>query len=362
MSIIEKIHINYFRNLSDQNLVFSPHINLFIGANGVGKTNFIESIYYLGRNKSFKTRYFNEVVCFNKPWFSLVALINKKRLVLHKSNQKSRINIDGKTIKNTSELTKLLPIKLISPDKGFIVGGTPKNKRYYLDWGVFHTNQKILLAIKSHQKILKHINKLLLPQHVNKKELALWFKSLAEQSAKINTYRSYYLEQLKIILMQNQKNLLQKFSFIEDFNFFLTSGFPSEICASQSENIYDFLVHNQHRFIKKRNLDYGAHKASIHFELKHTPDKLLSRGEQKTLSFIFWFGQILWLKKHQNPPLLLIDDLYSELDSERINTILSILLKLNIQVFITAINTQKNLTINKKFIKIFHLENGKITT
>ena len=138
MAVISKISINHFRNLESQYITPSKGINLFVANNAQGKTNLIEAIYYLGHNRSFKTKIIKEVIHFDHQSFQIIAQIGDDRIKLEKSKIKNTVSINQQRISNTSQLSQILPIQIITPDKGFVVNGTPKNKRSYLDWGVFH--------------------------------------------------------------------------------------------------------------------------------------------------------------------------------------------------------------------------------
>ena len=172
MAIIEKLHVHRFRNLSNQYLEPHKNINLLLGKNAQGKTNFIESIYYLGHNRSFKTKKIKDITPFDSNILQVGAIIDEVRVLLKKTNTRSEITIDQKKAQNNSRLSQLLPTQIISPDRGFVVGGVPKLKRSYLDWGVFHTTSGLLEAYKSYNKTLKNINLLLIKN--NTKELEYW--------------------------------------------------------------------------------------------------------------------------------------------------------------------------------------------
>ena len=139
---VDKISIYNFRNIKNETVFLNKNINLLVGENGSGKTSFIESIYYLAHNKSFKTKYLSDIIgtIDNKISLSTSFCDKKIQITKHKNNTLATIN--NKKIKNAAELTKILPIQLISPDKGFIVGASPTNKRYYLDLGCFSQQQK----------------------------------------------------------------------------------------------------------------------------------------------------------------------------------------------------------------------------
>ena len=360
MAIIRKLAITQFRNLNQQYIKPGKKLNLFVADNAQGKTSLIEAIYYLGHNRSFKTKSLKELIELDQQKFQLDAQVDDYRVKLEKSKQKTNINIDQSRLKNSSELSKILPIQIITPDKGFIVNGTPKNKRSYLDWGVFHVELDFLSHFKNYNKALKNINTLLSQQ--KQEELDYWFLEISKLSVVINQSRSNYIEQLK---NTNSSELIQElsglFNAIDSFNYEFKSGWPKEVNAFNSDSVYKYLLKNKPFLIKAKYLNHGPHKASLKFFLNKKEECFLSRGEQKTLSIIFWLTQVSMLVKNNIYPIVLIDDISSELDTIKIKTILHYLNHLNVQTFMTDIG--KDLS----FIKdenptIFKINKGVITT
>ena len=358
MAVINKLSINQFRNLECQYITPSKEINLFIGNNAQGKTNLIEAIYYLGHNRSFKTKSIKDVISFDHEVFQLNAQIGEDRVKLEKSKNKNTITINQQRINNTSQLSKILPIQIITPDKGFIVNGTPKIKRSYLDWGVFHVKQDSVKAFKSYNKVLKNINTLLINNKVD--ELNFWFLELAKSAAQINQNRIHYLQQLKKTVFSKQLNLLSELiDPLDNFNYQFSSGWPKEVDETSKQSIYQYLCKNKGALLRVKHLNYGSHKANISFSLNDKKECFLSRGEQKTLSIIFWLTQVLLLVNLETNPIVLIDDISSELDSKKINIVLQYLKTLKVQTFMTDIGHNLSI-INSINPTIFQIDNGTI--
>jgi DNA replication and repair protein RecF len=358
VAIINKLSIHQFRNLTTQYITPCENINLFIGGNAQGKTNLIEAIYYLGHNRSFKTKTIKEVISFDTDKFQLDAEIDDNRIKLQKSKIKNTISINQQRITNTSQLSQILPIQIITPDKGFIVNGTPKNKRSYLDWGVFHVKPEISKVFKNYHKILKNINILLANNQIN--ELDFWFLELAKTAAVISKNRLDYLQQLKQISLSNQtKELESLMDSLGEFDYQFSSGWPKEVNETDEQSIYQYLNKNKSFLLRVKYLNYGPHKANIDFSFNDKSECFLSRGEQKTLSIIFWLTQVVLLSNLKIKPIVLIDDLSSELDEEKINSILHYLKSLKMQTFITDISHNLS-TINQINPMIFQIKNGEI--
>ncbi|MDB9938914.1 DNA replication and repair protein RecF [Candidatus Thioglobus sp.] len=360
MAIIEKLHVARFRNLNDQYLEPNKNINLILGSNGQGKTNFIESIYYLGHSRSFKTKNIKDVIPFEKDRIQINAIIDGEKVTLSKSKSKSTIVISTEKITSNSLLSQHLPTQIISPDRGFIVGGPPKLKRSYLDWGVFHDNKDVLKTYKSYNKTLKNINAILTGN--NQDQLEEWFSKFAFLSVEITQARINYIQKLTQILEESP--LLSLKSFVDStksLEFKLQTGWVKDVDSLNQNEIKKYLQNNKSSIIKTKHLGYGPHRASIDFYLSKKNEGFLSRGEQKKLSIVFWMLQVLVLAKDNSDPVVLIDDISSELDQEKINSILDFLTNLNIQIFITDIGN-KDLPLDPKKTNIYLIKNGVITS
>ena len=358
MAVIDKLSIHQFRNLTNQFITPSKGINLFVANNAQGKTSLIEAIYYLGHNRSFKTKTIKEVINFDCDQFQISAQVGDNRIKLEKSKNKNTISVNHQRVNNTSQLSQILPTQIITPDKGFVVNGTPKNKRSYLDWGVFHVKQDSVKAFKTYNKTLKNINTLLINNQAE--SLDFWFLELAKVSATINQNRLNYLHQLKqTSLSEQSKSLEMLIDSLDQFDYQFSSGWPKEVEITNEQNIYQYLNKNKPALLKAKYLNYGSHKANIDYMFNNKKECFLSRGEQKTLSIIFWLTQVLLLINLKTKPIVLIDDLSSELDSKKINIILQYLQSLKVQTFMTDIGHNLS-TISSVNPLVFQIDNGVI--
>jgi DNA replication and repair protein RecF len=359
MAIVEKLHVIKFRNLTDQYLLPSKNINVLIGKNGQGKTNFIESLYYLGHGRSFKTKNLKDVVPFDGQQIQMSAIIDGKKITINKSRDKNHVLIDGKKISSNSLLSQTLPTQIISPDRGFVVGGPPRLKRSYLDWGVFHNNKNTLKTYGAYKKTLKNINSLL--ARGNTSQLEEWLTKLASLSVEITKERNNYIGRLTKTLSKNPSQKLK--GLVEsslDFKFALQTGWPKEVDALSQNKIETYLLKNIDVFFKSKYLSYGPHRSSIDYFLNNQGESFLSRGEQKKMSVVFWMLQVLVLVENEKKPIVLIDDISSELDNIKIKSIVGFLSEINVQIFITDIGNKK-LPLTEKNSANYKIESGVIT-
>ncbi|MCS5591909.1 MAG: DNA replication and repair protein RecF [Gammaproteobacteria bacterium] len=359
MAIIEKLHVHRFRNLSNQYLEPSKNINLLLGENAQGKTNFIEALYYLGHNRSFKTKRTKDVIPFDSDLLQVGAIIDNVRVLLKKTNSKSEITIDQQKAQNNSQLSQLLPTQIISPDRGFVVGGAPKLKRSYLDWGVFHIKPDLLITYKSYNKTLKNINLLLVKN--NTKELEYWLSKLAHLSLDISKARLEYMEALNNIIDKTNKNdNIDFFRQIGDLSMNFQSGWARGVDPLNYDSVFEYLTTNTQSFVRLKHLGCGPHKANIEYLLNNKTEGHLSRGEQKNLSLVYWMVQVLLLVEKNIKPIVLIDDISSELDQHKINQTLQFLSALDVQIFITDIGNT-DLSFSQEKVKTFRIQNGIIS-
>jgi len=354
MAIIEKLHILRFRNLDHQYLEPHTNINLFVGGNGQGKTNLIEALYYLGHNRSFKSKNIKDVIPLEKRFLQIDAVVDDVRVLLKKSKNNNTILFNEQKVSSNSKLTHLMPTQIISPDRGFVVGGPPKLKRSYLDWGVFHVKPNILKSYKSYNKALKNINTLL--TNNNTKQLDPWLAQIAKLSIEITSARADYIQKLKQTSFATLKELFKQDN---KFNFLLKPGWTKDTNHLDQDSVYKYLMNNRDSFAKIKHLNYGPHKATIDYYLNNQNEQHLSRGEQKKLSVFFWLMQVLLLVELNIKPIVLIDDISSELDQEKIDSILYFLTKQEVQMFVTDIGN-KALPVDKKRASIYQINNGVI--
>ncbi len=225
-----------------------------------------------------------------------------------------------------------------------------------MDWGVFHSNNKTLKTYKTYKKTLKNINTLLASGNIN--ELDEWFTQFASLSVEITKDRINYIKQLVVVLKEqtsNKFNGLIKLS--DDFVFQIQTGWPKEVNPLSETQILEYLLKNTKTFSKTKHLSYGPHRANIEFLLNKKNETYLSRGEQKKMSIVFWMLQVMILVRNKIKPIVLIDDISSELDFNKIKTIIDYLIEINIQIFISDIGN-KHLPVDIKKSSVFKIKNG----
>ena len=163
MPILSELRVNNFRNLTSVTIEPSPQFNILYGDNGAGKTSLLESIYYLGFGRSFRTRHTQHIIQHDMDSFSIFTyLINKGNKVpagIERSqNGERKIKIEGESVSTLSLLAKHLPLQLMSTISYRFFFNGPKIRRQYLDWMLFHVEPSFYSKWQSFQRILKQRN------------------------------------------------------------------------------------------------------------------------------------------------------------------------------------------------------------
>lgn len=382
MSVVKLVTVN-FRNLISDNIDLHNDLNFIVGNNGSGKSSILEALFYLGHGKSFRTNKVDSLACYNKNKF-VVSIKNESNCQLGLSREiesgQSRIKINGVFHKRLSDLAKHIAIQIVTPESFKLFFGGPRERRRFVDLGMFHVKHSFANQWKDFNRILKHRNACIKKSYFgdNNDMFLYWSEQFCKMSIEVSNIRKDYC--LKLITeLDVWLNLL-----LPDLNKRVSvqyhQGWPN------AKKLMEVLFNNKDRELKYGYSLYGAHKFDIKFLLDGQPlEYSLSRGQQKLFLLALTFAQSKMIASvNRVKPILLIDDIGAELD-ENSRQVLSLALeKLNCQVIITAIdigvlkpfynrfknedetvNAIQDLNSKTKNVgnyKVFHVEHGKITT
>lgn len=355
---LSRLIINQFRNISSATLNFNPKINVLVGANGSGKTSLLEAIYFLGLGRSFRTHLTSRVVEHEAKSFTLFSEIQNNNALIPIGLQKSKsgetlLKINGAYCKKLANLTQYLPLQLITPEGYTLLSGSPKNRRAFLDWGVFYHDPIFYTNWSRIKRLLKQRNAAL-KQCKTYNELQVWDNELCVLSEEISQQREAYFELLMPLVKQTLGDFLPDFTITSQF-----------FCGWDKNNksLQNYLMDN---FYRDKQIGYtsaGPQKADLRFKINGIPvSDVLSRGQLKLFVYALRLAQGLFLKSFDNRQcVFLIDDFSSELDQNKQKILAKHIINSDAQVFISVI-AQDN--IDRLFGQeqtVFHVEHGKIT-
>lgn len=319
---IESLKLNNYRNYENLDIEFDKNTNILYGDNAQGKTNILESIYMAATTKSHRGSKDREIIKIGEEE-SHIRLCIKKSDILHKidmhirKNKNKGVAIDGIAIRRTTELFGLINVIFFSPEDLSIIKNGPSERRRFLDLELCQISRLYYQNLSAYHKVLNQRNNLL-KQIYHKRDLLdtidIWNIQLVEYGTKVIRERNNF------ICMLNE--------IIGDIHSNLTSG------KEKLEIIYDKNIDEkdyEKSLIDKINVDLnylstqiGPHRDDILF-LVNGMDvrKYGSQGQQRTVALSLKMAEIKLVRKIINDnPILLLDDVMSELDSKRRNSLI----------------------------------------
>ena len=360
---LEEFRVNRVRNL--QGIQLNPHrkFNVILGSNGSGKTSLLESIHLLANGHSFRSRDIRKVISHGHQQCDLFAIVRSgegsvSNIGLSRSLKGDfKARIDGENINRISTLTHKLPTVSIETRSLELIEGAASVRRNVLDLGMFHVEHSYLSLLTEYRRILAQKRAVLISK--SNHQIPHWNRLLAESGEVITNLRTGYLDRL----VTHFKDIWQLYGFGEDeISFTYRKGWNED----RYDNLAQSLEENINTEKDQFRCLYGPHRAdlSVLWNGKVAKDSC-SRGQKKLLLYGFRLAQIRLLNQESNNrPLLLLDDLPAELDSNNRNKVVRFLMDNSCQVFVTAIEFE-NLSgftdqLTEKDYKMFHVEHGTI--
>ncbi len=347
--------IHRLRNLREVHVDISPGFNILYGQNGSGKTSFLEAIHYLGLGRSFRTHKHQRVIQDNADNMQVIGKLgidNPATLGIGvlRSGEK-QIRYAGEKVDTIAQIAQDFPVLLLHPNSHHLLTGGPKLRRQFIDWGVFHVEHSFMDHWQRARRALMQRNAAL-KQRSNLASITLWDNELLNAAVVITEQRQRYLDRLIPHFQQILSDLLA----IEiSLNF--KPGWDEAIGLEQA------LQQSINRDQQLGYTQYGPHRADLQIRLNSKPAQdVLSQGQQKLTVYALRLAQGQLLQEQtQKTCLYLVDDMPAELDQLKQQAVLSVLTKLNAQVFITSVDKSgfDNLLINQPH-QMFHVEHGEV--
>ncbi len=355
---LSQLDIFHVRNLKNIRLSCHPQGNIIHGANGSGKTSFLESIHLLGRGRSFRHRDLRVVV--NSGSDELVVSGSLLRDQASRSHQLGikrtsrglfEARLDGKPLQTAAQLVSELPLQLIDAHSFMLLEGGPLQRRQFLDWGVFHVEHGYTNLWRRFQKTLKQRNQLLRHGRIDDDMLRTWTLELIPLSEKITRHRQEYLTALSEFLAQ----AVGAFDGLGQVSLEYYCGW------AEGRSLADVYAADRDRDIGTKTTSHGAHRADIRIKVdgQNAADHL-SRGQTKLLVYALKLAQASHYREHAGEScLFLLDDLPAELDYQHRGQVISYLNDLGCQYFITGVDKQDfEGLVQTVPHKMFHMEHG----
>ena len=355
---IKQLKLKNYRNYDLLELDFDPSTNILYGDNAQGKTNILESIYMCGTTKSHRGTKDRDMIRFGQEEAHIEAVIDKKgvpfEIDIHlKNNSPKGVAINKMPIRRAIELFGIVNIVFFSPEDLNIIKNGPSERRKFIDLELSQLDKVYLSDLTNYNRIVNQRNKLLKDVYDRKdlvETLDIWDLQLVNYGKKIIDRRNKFIVELNEIVGKVHEQL--------------TGGKEHlQIYYEPSVSSMDFetnLIKNREKDIKMKSTSVGPHRDDICFMADGLDiRKFGSQGQQRTAALSLKLSEIEIVKKVINDtPILLLDDVLSELDKHRQNYLLDSIS--DIQTLITC--TGLDDFVNNRFHinKIMHVDNGKV--
>ena len=350
---IKSVQLKNFRNYTNEVVFFNKNLNVLEGKNAQGKTNLLEAVFLCAIGKSPRTNKEKELIKWNENLGKVTIEFNKisgnKKIEIYLfSNQNKAVKINGVPIKKLGELMGELNAIYFSPDELKLVKDSPDERRRFMDIDLSQFNKNYFYALNKYNKILNQRNKLLKSGNENsiKETISIWNEQLSEQACFIILKRLELIEQLKV--------------FAKKAHFYLTDN------AEEMNLSYVGLTNTNKETLKQKllklydeslekdlNLGYttvGPHRDDIKIVVNNIDVRHFgSQGQQRTCALSLKLAELEIFKTNLGEyPVLLLDDVLSELDKTRREKLLTIIN--NFQTLLTC--TEYNLNIPANVLKV----------
>lgn len=360
---LKKLSLSSFRNLEETELIPSPRFNVIFGRNAQGKTNLLESIYLLGTLKSFRTVKNSEIMNWGSCSCSIIGLVEKddiaREIAVLVEKGGKKVRLDHKHLSRLTDFFGSLNVVIFSPEDMAMVKGMPDVRRKYLDRSIFSGDSSYLHFHHEYFRTLKNRNILL--RNGGDDELQVWSEKLAETGARLITSRLAYISNIKGLLRDFYKAIAGN-GAEADIAYVPHQLDEKSLLLDGKSALSAAIARSSMEERRMGATVVGPHRDDVDFllggkVLKHHA----SQGEQRSFVLALKMAEIEYIQRiHGDPPVLLLDDMTSELDKDRNRNLMDFLVKKDMQVFITTTSIDNILLDESEKKRTFMVEAGRI--
>ncbi len=358
--IIESIELKHYRNYPKLHMDFSPGTNLLYGDNAQGKTNILEAVYVSCTTKSHRGSKDREIIQFEKEESHIKLNIKKRdvpyRIDMHlKKNKPKGVAINGVPIKKASELFGIVNVVFFSPEDLNIIKNGPAERRRFIDLELCQLNKLYVHALIQYNKVILQRNKLLKELSFRpdyESTLDVWDMQLVQYGRQVIRYRRDFIEQLNEIIGEIHKKLSGEKEQLQVF-------YEPQ---AEEQHLEEMLLKSRASDIRQKSTTVGPHRDDISFMVNGVDIRRFgSQGQQRTVALSLKLAEIELVKQLvKDYPVLLLDDVLSELDGGRQEHLLAAID--HIQTMITCTGLEDFLSHGFSIDKVFHVVEGVVTS
>lgn len=359
--ILKQIEVTNFRNYDHLSLSLHPHMNVIYGENGQGKSNLLESIYVLGQSKSHRSSIDNTLIKENASFSKIKGILEEDtmptKLEITMTDTSKKLMVDESEIRKVSEYISHLDVVIFYPEDLEIVKGSPMLRRKFINTELSNLQEIYYNVLTDYNKLLKMRNEYLKGDVFDIHYFDILTRYFVQKAVLIYKMRLKFIDRIN----EYADSIYESLMHLKGFRIaYKINDFSME--DSMEENaIYAFYEQNIERERMLKKTLFGPHHDDISFYLENR-DMLSysSQGQQRAAILTFKLSEIELYKKYKKRlPIVLLDDVFSELDHQKKNNLMKYIGK-NLQVIITTTELDHLTEKQKKNAKFIQIQNGKV--
>ncbi len=356
---IDQLNLLNFRNFNQAQIVFHPETTVFVGNNGQGKTNLLESVYFLATARSFRVKNDRELIYHGESMARIIGSFTHQQV---KKTITSIIHDGGKSIllnkQPVSSLKSMIgevPIVLFSPMDMFFFDGSPRNRRRFLDIEGSKSNPLIVEALYQYNKILKERNMYLKQDKLDASYLDVLDEQMVEVEVQIINFRESLINFLNQAAQRMYERLANEKADIE---LHYQTMIDLDL-KDRRDQVARMLKASRERDILYKITNVGIHRDDLITYFNGIPiENVASQGQKRLLIIAIKLALIEFLEKAtKTTPILLLDDVFSEIDDEKKRNFISLLPK-QVQTIITTTSLDELSALQSNDMIVYMINNG----
>jgi DNA replication and repair protein RecF len=381
---LNRLTLRNFRNLKAQEILFKQNICAFLGDNGQGKTSILEAIFLLSQRFSFRENNSREVVNWDTPESEpcviegeITTTDGSKTVTVEIKSGRKTVKLNGNIIKKASDFYGLVKVIEFVPDDLAVVKGEPRLRRNFFDRTISQIDSAYIDELVLFQRALKNRNSLLKSakkENLSNTEisrlLAAWDDSIAEHGIILTNKRARFVREIEPIFIKYHELLLSLYqNKKEKISLEYQSDFIEGEKIKTKNEVLSIISEQLSKDIALGASSIGSHKDDFDFQVNFKEDenrsarKTASQGQSRTISLALKIAAFeLVATKSNETPIIILDDVESELDRSRRNALGELILSLNSQIIITSTELDESLKPALKNGQIFRVEDGLVFT
>lgn len=316
---LKNIVLKNFRNYYDRQFDFCNSFNFITGFNGTGKTNLLEAISVVSNIKSFRGAVDKKLIKQNEEYYYLRGLVQSNNseniyevAFLNSEKVKKKLKIDNEKIDRLTDYYGRFLTVCFSPNDTSLINGIPEIKRKYIDSIISKIDKKYFKTICEYRRVLNNRNTLLKNRNIDYKNLEIWDTLLAEKSSYIIQRRDNFINSLSSLICEYYNVISYEKEKIDII-------YKPSIKLSDKENIYENIRNNNKKDIRFKTTTIGPHRDS--YSVRYLGDDCsyyASNGQQRSMAIAIRMAEMNIIEKiTEKKAVILVDDIFSELDKLR---------------------------------------------